>query len=853
MTQVDGGNVPLFTREACLNLCQYLVKGNLLSVEGMTNALAYHSSSFGLDRKSVEDGAKLFMGAMVSRSSNMQLGMSIGDFVRQWLAESGRVLPPHVSGTDVTRISARQPRSPATPPRACIGRYPIIKPLESGGMGAVYLCEHPDLPGNKVAVKIIKPEVADDEALTRFRLEAETLWVLSHPNLLRCYEVQLREPPYFIVMPFVEGGTLNVLMQKRKASGDLLWRIKTMVAICRGVQAMHAAGKVHRDLKPKNIFITADGQPIVGDPGLVKKMGAKEAVVAVGDQIVASELTQFGSILGTIPYMAPEQASGDLEKITFASDVYSLVKILFEIITGEQVHTATTAMGILAKVLDAKIPDHVPATLRRKVYKSQRLERLIAIIEKGLQFEPKDRYQTAGEVADELEQYATELQTYEEEERKRKLAEHEAMRKRFRLIAGIAAGGLLTAFLALLASVYLARAKKAEARAAQEARGREAEALARVEAEANARAADALRLGVAVDFTEAQVLVKAALWAEAETALLALIERDPQFAPGRRLLAEVQFNQQNSACADQWEWLAEHGPTSQRSEAAFFAFFTCQQVTVVEPNDDAKRQHQARLRRHLDAVTDEPYKTLGEVANSISTAEDLFRDRKPEEGKAELANGVRRLEDMVNPGRLVWLSDYIQGFLLQTQALIASREQSAGSRERCVMLYNEARAKFESSSAVNADFPLSHFYLADVLNQLGEPRAAMASFQRVQRLMPYHAPARYMHAECLSELGLREQDPAEQTRFANRALQLCRQVEEMNRFTNPRQPVQCGRAKIKALILKIGASLRLARQGTDETRAELQRTIESMRTLPALNDMDRAVLQNAVQVLDQTR
>ena len=234
---------------------------------------------------------------------------------------------------------------------ALADRYTIEREIGSGGMATVYLAQ--DLKHDrKVAVKVLKPELAAVVGTERFLAEIRTTANLSHPHILPLFDSGEADGFLFYVMPLVEGDSLRERLDRDgQLSTEEALRIAGHVADA--LDYAHRQGVIHRDIKPANILFE-DDQPVVTDFGIAL------AVSAAGE----GRLTETGLSLGTPYYMSPEQAVGD-QAPTAASDVYSLGCVLYEILTGDPPHTGSSAQAILGKILLGEVTR--PTTLRRTI------------------------------------------------------------------------------------------------------------------------------------------------------------------------------------------------------------------------------------------------------------------------------------------------------------------------------------------------------------------------------------------------------------------------------------------------------------------------------------------------------
>jgi eukaryotic-like serine/threonine-protein kinase len=266
----------------------------------------------------------------------------------------------------------------------CIPGYEILAELGRGGMGVVYKARQTQL-NRTVALKMILAGAhASREARARFRSEAETIAQIQHPNLVQIFEVGEKDGLPYFSLEFVGGGDLADKMAGRPLPPVESARIIETLALA--VHAIHLRGIVHRDLKPANILMAEDGTPKISDFGLAKRLD------------VAQGHTQPGDVVGTPFYMAPEQAAGRIKDIGPATDVYALGAILYEMLTGRPPHLGETGWDIVSQVIHQ---DPVaPRRLQPKVPRD-----LETICQKALSKDPRKRYSSAMELADDLRRF----------------------------------------------------------------------------------------------------------------------------------------------------------------------------------------------------------------------------------------------------------------------------------------------------------------------------------------------------------------------------------------------------------------------------------------------------------------
>lgn len=260
-----------------------------------------------------------------------------------------------------------------------ISHYRLIRKLGAGGMGEVYLADDLEL-SRKVAIKFVLPGSGpEQEVRKRLILEAQAAAALEHPNICAVYEVGRHENYSFIVMQYVEGLTLSNRLQQ----GPLELRevLEIAIQVADALWEAHSHGIVHRDIKPQNIMITARGQVKLMDFGLAKVMPGHSLVDS--EARTESLMTEPGMVVGTLPYMSPEQVRG--QTIDARTDIFSLGVVLYEILAGRQPFAADTAMDVLAAILTRELP---PLSEEREVP-----DDLDQIVAKSMTKEREERYQ----------------------------------------------------------------------------------------------------------------------------------------------------------------------------------------------------------------------------------------------------------------------------------------------------------------------------------------------------------------------------------------------------------------------------------------------------------------------------
>ena len=271
-------------------------------------------------------------------------------------------------------------------------RYELLSTLGKGGMGVVYLARDQQLD-EEVALKVLRPDVLNEDPtiLDRFKKETKLARRITHRNVLRTHDFGETGGTAYISMEYLEGVTLKDLISSK---GALPIGVGLRIAkqMCQGLEAAHAQGVVHRDIKPQNMLILPEtGDLKIMDFGIASVSDMKAGAGASG-------LTTAGTVMGTPDYIPPEQAQGS--PADYRSDIYSLSVVLFEVFTGRLPFTADTIMKVvLAHIRNPPPPprtinDHIPAALE-------------AVILRGLQKEPSARYQSVEELARDLDEVSS--------------------------------------------------------------------------------------------------------------------------------------------------------------------------------------------------------------------------------------------------------------------------------------------------------------------------------------------------------------------------------------------------------------------------------------------------------------
>lgn len=357
------------------------------------------------------------------------------------------------------RAKAEQAAADAKSARR-FGQYRLLRTLGEGGMGLVYLAEQ-DRTSQLVALKLVRPGLATERLLNRFEQEVRTLGLLRHPGIARIYDAGTEDAgfgpqPYF-AMEYIEGRPLT---EHAESTGlDLRTRLALLVEVCNAVHHAHTKGVIHRDIKPSNILVDASGTAKVLDFGVAR---------AVEPDAGSSMRTEAGQLVGTLPYMSPEQLAGDPADLDTRSDVYGLGVVMYELLSGSLPHDLESS-SLVDAVRIVSESDPTPLLLKNRSIPTD----VRTICFKALERDRERRYQSASDLARDIERFLADEPISARAPSTMYLMRKFARRNRA-LVAGAAAvlvalgaGFVGTAYMAVRATIQRDRAVSAEAAAEQ--------------------------------------------------------------------------------------------------------------------------------------------------------------------------------------------------------------------------------------------------------------------------------------------------------------------------------------------------------------------------------------------------
>lgn len=870
----------MMTRDQVQRFCAFLVTNRYITGDTLAIVLREYDLARGESRRlsalhATETypraGAVLIVQVLASINRWLAKDCEPIALADRWIAQSDvsdTVAEPAraAAGRSSGRLppQAMPPIQPAAPPQvplkrfgdklvpSRIGDFDIEKPLGEGGMGAVFLARH-RITNLRVALKLMAEDLPGrqreqdpertKEMRERFRREAIAAIAVSSPHVVRGYHLGEDDGMLYQVMELIPGQELSKYVQTLPKD-DATTAIRLVRDVCRGVGAFHNKGLLHRDIKPANVMVDTSGCPKVIDSGLVRAVDGGDVVMAKIDVTKSKpddvELTNQATV-GTPMYMSPEQAMS--LPVGKPTDVYSLGKVLVFALTELFIHEGKNTIELLRKIMsEGPLPSAVVSAVKHRLPFGGASKKMLAIIDKAVAFQPTDRYPDANAMAEALDEFLTWQQQRKQQEaaeqaaqleaNEQALAKERAAKRRLFIGLGIACS---FSILLLLVSIFFAKAKKeAQARA-------EAETLAATSARA-AEAEQKLRADIGSQFLESQALMRSCKWVEAEALLVRMLERDVSYEAAHDALARVQFNLRKPSCIDQWLWLIEHGSEARRSEYAFYAIFYTQQLRPAETD--------APYEALMNKISDPRYVGLARAELAFTRAERASRRMEASEALALMLPALTQVPTIEETDELSWLAKAVRGGILwRLSQIVTGSEQTARRLE--------ARLVLQESIAKNPDFPMTWYWLADILRENGEHAAAIAAFERLVQLMPNWPPPHYLKAgermSVASVVNANDSPEVVERKVraafdaANETIAVCRRVLAELRP----EPLQVAMAKmtmLNALTLRFSLERRREQpEAAERTRAEIYTLGDELLADRALPASERAAAEAILQ------
>jgi serine/threonine protein kinase/tetratricopeptide (TPR) repeat protein len=360
-------------------------------------------------------------GKRVLADEYSELGEQVVAQVGELLAVDPDVPIPPTSSTEpsLTRTAAKPP--PQSAALNSIGPYKLLQQIGEGGMGTVWMAEQEKPVRRRVALKLIRGDIGSKDAIARFEAERQALAMMDHQNIAKVLDAGTTDGgnPYF-VMELIKGIPITEYCDQHKLS--ILERLSLFVPVCKAVQHAHLKGVIHRDLKPSNVLVTLyDGRPVakIIDFGLAKALDHANKLT---DKTM---FTEFGKVVGTLQYMAPEQAEMNALDVDTRADVYSLGVMLYELLTGSTPLDKETVgkialLQVLAIIREKEPPkpsarlsssgDAITGISGQRKIAPAKLQDILRgdldwVVMKALDKDRTRRYETASGLADDLERF----------------------------------------------------------------------------------------------------------------------------------------------------------------------------------------------------------------------------------------------------------------------------------------------------------------------------------------------------------------------------------------------------------------------------------------------------------------
>lgn len=383
--------------------------------------------------------------------------------IEEELANAPTVTRPPTEWIDASSNEAgRRSSQPDPMIGRTVGHYHITGVIGRGGMGVVYEARQ-EQPSRLVALKVINPGVTTEEMLRRFEHEAEILGRLQHPGIAHIYEAGTFDlgagPQPFFAMEYIRGEPLTKYADRvGLGTRD---RLSLMVKVCEAVEHAHQKFVIHRDLKPGNILVTEAGEPKVLDFGVARATDS--------DIQTTTMRTDIGQLIGTIPYMSPEQAGGDPDDLDTRSDVYALGVVCYELLAGRLPYNLARKM-VHEAVRIIREDDPTPLSTVNRTLRGD----VEIIVGRALEKEKDRRFQSAQEFSEEIGRYLNNLPI-----KSRSPSAAYRVRK-FTRRNKVLVGGVAATFIALVAGLITSLILLGEANAAWEAEAQRADELEKV-------------------------------------------------------------------------------------------------------------------------------------------------------------------------------------------------------------------------------------------------------------------------------------------------------------------------------------------------------------------------------------